>query len=113
MGLNEYITSSYLKKEVTDNYNELKIKLSELDADYRVAVEEADSNVILTSNPILKYLSTFGIDVLVISDNTSEKAYKDCPQPHQHELLLLHQQALWLHPPCSHRSRATCRSRCT
>lgn len=73
MGLNEYITSSYLKKEVTDNYNELKIKLSELDADYRVAVEEADSNVILTSSPILKYLSTFGIDVLVISDNTSEK----------------------------------------
>ena len=73
MGLNEYITSSYLKKEVTDNYNELKIKLSELDADYRVAVEEADSNVILTTNPILKYLTTFGIDVLVISDNTSEK----------------------------------------
>ena len=77
MGLNEYLVSNYLKKEVNENYDNLKITLSEIDADYRVAVEEANKKTILVANRSLKYLTKFGINVLVLDEQTTEKELYD------------------------------------
>lgn len=75
LGLNEYITSSYLTKEIKANYEELKVSLSELDADYRVSVENAKSKTIVVNNNNLKYLEKFGLNVIVLNSEALDKTY--------------------------------------
>ena len=38
LGLEEYATSTYIKKDIDEKYEKVKVDLSELDADYREAV---------------------------------------------------------------------------
>lgn len=76
LGLKEYITSNYLKKQINDNYNELKIKLSELDANYRLAVENTNNKTMIVSNENLKFLEKFGIDIICITNNSSDDDIK-------------------------------------
>lgn len=77
IGLKEYITSTYLSKEVDSAYNKLKIELSELDADYRLTVENTDNKSILVSDSSLKFLSNFGLNVICIDSDTTEKDLYD------------------------------------
>jgi len=71
-GLCEYISSSYLIKEIEDNYENLKIELSELDADIRLSFENADSNTIFTNSPSLKYLEKYGLNIIVVQEGDSQ-----------------------------------------
>ena len=73
LGLEEYINSNYLKKEVDEAYNELKIELSELDAQYRVAVDSTDDKTIVVADSALKYLEKFGLNVICIDTDASQK----------------------------------------
>lgn len=74
-GLCEYITSSYLIKEIENNYENLKIELSELDADIRLTFENASNKTIYTNSKSLKYLEKYGLEVILVdeSDNQYEK----------------------------------------
>lgn len=73
LGLKEYITSTYLSKEVDEAYNDLKIELSELDADYRLTVENTDNKLIVTTDSSLKLLEKFGLTVYCLDSDTTEK----------------------------------------
>ena len=73
LGLEEYITSAYLQKEVDDAYDKLKIELSELDADYRVAVQSTEHKTIIVADSALKYLEKFGLDVICIDSDANQK----------------------------------------
>lgn len=73
LGLKEYSEAEILKKDIDNNYEQLKVKLSELDADYRIAVENANRKTILISNSSLKYLKKFGFNVLCIDNDATEK----------------------------------------
>lgn len=73
LGLEEYITSTYLQKDVDDAYDKLKIELSELDADYRVAVERTEHKTIIVADSALKYLEKFGLDVICIDSDANQK----------------------------------------
>ena len=73
LGLEEYITSTYLQKEVDDAYDKLKIELSELDADYRVAVESTEHKTIIVADSALKYLEKFALDVICIDSDANQK----------------------------------------
>ncbi len=73
LGLNEYVTSTYLKKEIDKNYESLKVTLSELDADYREAVNDTDDKEIVVNSEKLKFLEKFGMTVYVIDDEASDK----------------------------------------
>lgn len=75
--LNEYITNTYLKKDVDEAYNELKILLSELDADYRVASESTNNKSIIVADSALKYLEKFGLNVICVDLNSTQKAVSD------------------------------------
>lgn len=77
MGLDEYITSSYLKKEIKSNYEKLKVELSELDADYRVNIENSKSKTIVANSNSLKYLEKLGLEVIVLDDEATEKTYNE------------------------------------
>ena len=77
LGLEEYISSTYLEKEIDDAYEKLKVELSELDADYRVAVENTDNKTIVVANTALKFLEKFGLEVLCLDQDASEKTVSD------------------------------------
>ena len=77
LSLNEYITNSYLKKEIDEKYEELKINLSEIDADYRVAVDSTNNKTIVVADSALKYLEKFGLKVICIDSDAQQKVLSD------------------------------------
>ena len=77
ISLDEYITSTYLKKEIDEAYDELKIKLSEVDAEYRVAVESTNNKTVVVADSALKYLEKFGLDVICIDSDATQKTLTD------------------------------------
>lgn len=82
LGLEEYISSNYLKKEIDDAYEKLKINLSELDADYRIAVENTDvgNKTVLVANSTFKYLEKFGLTVICVDSDASDKTLSEAQQ---------------------------------
>lgn len=77
LGLEEYITSTYLKNEVDEKYNELKIELSELDVEFRVAFDSTDNNTIIVADSALVYLEKFGLNVICIDSDATQKTLSD------------------------------------
>lgn len=69
-GLNEYIKSAYLNKEIEENYESLKIELSNLDAEFRLLVANADRKTIVVSNNTLQFLSKYGFDIISLDEET-------------------------------------------
>lgn len=79
-GLNEYITNSYLKKEIDKAYEEIKITLSELDAEIKLTAENATRKTIVVNNDSLKFLEKYGFTVISLDDTTTpvtEKTISD------------------------------------
>ncbi len=77
LGLEEYINSNVLKDEIDFAYDELKVELSELDANYRIDVENTSNKVIVVANSALKYLEKFGLEVYCIDSDATEKTISD------------------------------------
>lgn len=77
LGLEEYISSNVLKEEIDAAYDNLKVELSELDASYRLDVENTNDKAIVVANSALKYLEKFGLEVYCIDDNASDKTISD------------------------------------
>lgn len=77
IGLEEYITSTYLQKEVDTAYDKLKIELSELDANYRVTVDSTNNSTIIVADSALKYLEKFGLEVICIDSDATQKVLSD------------------------------------
>lgn len=78
-GLTEYISNSYLIKEIETNYEELKLKLSELDAEIKLTAENATSKTIVTGTKSLNYLKKYGFNVISLDDdnNSIDKTVKE------------------------------------
>lgn len=77
LGLEEYITSNVLKEKVDTAYEKLKIELSELDANYRLTTDNTDNKIIVVDNAGLKFLEKFGLTVLCIDSNATDKMISD------------------------------------
>ena len=75
-GLEEYITNSYLKKEIDDRYKELQVTLSELDAEIKLTAENATYKTIVVSNDTLKFLEKYGFTVYSLDDRNSAPTEK-------------------------------------
>lgn len=74
-GLLEYIENHYLKEEIAKNYDNLKLKISNVDANLKVIYENATHKTIVTDNNTLKFLEKYGFTVISLEDNNgiSEK----------------------------------------
>jgi zinc transport system substrate-binding protein len=70
-GLQEYIDSSYLNKEIDVNYNELKLKLSELDAEIKVTAQNSSIKTLIVSNDVFRFLEKYGFEVISIDPDTA------------------------------------------
>lgn len=77
ISLKEYVENNYLRKEIDKNYENLKITVSELDANIRLAVENAPYKTIITTNSAYKYLEKYDVKVYLIDDDTSDKDLKE------------------------------------
>ena len=64
--LQAYITNTYLIKEIEDNYNTLRLELSELDAEIKLTVENATKKTIFVNNNALRFLEKYGLTVYVL-----------------------------------------------
>lgn len=79
-GLNEYIENHYLKEEINNKYDELKIKISNIDAEIKTIYENASHKTIVTDNDTLKFLEKYGFTVISLQahdNNVSEKNLVD------------------------------------
>ncbi len=65
----QYISNSYLINDIEEKYTELKLALSELDAEYKLTVQNADNQTIYTNSSALKYLEKYGLTVYVLDEN--------------------------------------------
>lgn len=70
-GMKEYIDNSVLRKQIDTNYEKLKLSISELDAEIKLLVENADDNNILVSNNSLKFLEKYNVNVLSVANDKS------------------------------------------
>lgn len=70
-GLQEIVTSKYIIDDISNKYNTLKLELSELDADMKKIISQAEKSTIITSSSSLQFLKKYGIDVIYIKDDKS------------------------------------------
>ena len=68
-GLEEYMTNSYLEKELDSKYEELKLLLSELDAEIKLTAENASRKTIVGNCDTLKYLEKYGFEVISLDED--------------------------------------------
>jgi len=68
-GLKEYINESIEIKKIEDNYETLKLKLSEIEAELKAIAVNADNNTLVVSSDIFKYLEKYGFEVISLEDN--------------------------------------------
>ena len=76
-GLEEYISNSYLIKEIDDTYQNLKVSLSELDAEIKLSVANANSSTVVVTNNSLRFLEKYGFTVIVLDENAIDKTYEE------------------------------------
>ena len=77
LGLREYISSNVLIDEIDVAYDNLKVELSELDASYRIDVENTNNKIIIVANSTLKYLEKFGLEVYCVDSDATDKVISD------------------------------------
>lgn len=68
-GLNEYITNHYLKNEIEENYKELKVTVSNLDAKLKLLGENATNKTIIVDNNMFKFLEKYGFTVISLEED--------------------------------------------
>lgn len=69
-GMKEYITTTYLKNMIEKNYNNLKIEISEIDAEIKLIVEMSDKSNILIGNDSLLFLEKYGLNIYSLDNDT-------------------------------------------
>lgn len=70
-GFKEYINNYYLNEDINNNYTDLKLETSNLDAKIKQIVKNASNPVLVTSSSMFKYLEKYGLTVYSLEENDS------------------------------------------
>ena len=77
-GLQEYIDSNYLQDEINENYENLKLDFSTLDANLKEMVANAKNTTIIVNDDDLNVLSKYGLNIISIDEDTiTDKSLAD------------------------------------
>ena len=78
-GFGEYIDSYYLNSKIEENYEELKIEASNLDAKIKEVISNGNSKTIVASSNLFKYLEKYGLTVYSLDEDNSDvnAVYRD------------------------------------
>ncbi len=69
-GFSEYIDDAYKLEGIQNKYDELNLKLSEIDVEYKEIAETSTNKTIIVSNDIFNFLSKYGINVISLDPDT-------------------------------------------
>ena len=69
--LKEYVTNKYIKEEIDENYNSLKLTISEMDAELKIMAENAPTKTIVVSNDTFKFLEKYGFEVISLEGDVT------------------------------------------
>ena len=69
-GFEEYIDGKYLINEINENYENLKIELTNLDGKFYSSVKNAKTNYIIVTDDAFKFLEKYGLNVISLDSNT-------------------------------------------
>ena len=86
-GLQEYIDDVYLKNQIEEKYEELKVDVSNLDASIKLAVESGSNKTIVVANDLFKFLEKYGYTVISLEENSNltDKTVADVKQMIENE----------------------------
>lgn len=78
-GLEEYINENIESKKIDENYEKLKLNLSEIDAELKQVAGTSNNPTIVVSSDTFKYLEKYGFTVLSLeeNDNLNDKTIAD------------------------------------
>ena len=65
----EYVTNHYLIEEINTNYDELKIKISNIDAKLKLMSESSDKKTIIVDTNTLKFLDKYGFNIISLEED--------------------------------------------
>ena len=65
------VNNTYLIKGIENNFEELKIELSMLDAELKLTAENATSKTIVTATKSLNFLKKYGFNVISLDDDNT------------------------------------------
>lgn len=68
-GFDEYVTNQYIKSEIEENYKQLKIEISSLDAKIQTMIEKAQDKRIVVASNLFKYLEKYNFEVISLDEN--------------------------------------------
>lgn len=86
-GLQEYIDDPYLKNQIEEKYEELKVDVSNIDASIKLAAESSSNKTIVVSNDLFKFLEKYGYTVISLEENSNltDKTVADVKQMIENE----------------------------
>lgn len=73
MGFEEYIKSTYLLNEINENYEQLKIELTNLDGSYYSTIKNSNYQSIIVSDDSFKFLEKYGLKVISLDPDTTNQ----------------------------------------
>ncbi len=71
--LKELITNPYIIKEINNQYDLLKVDISELDTEYKKTADNSSDKRIISSDETLKFLEKYGFTVINLTENKEIK----------------------------------------
>lgn len=73
-GFDEYITNHYIKNNISENYEQLKVELSNLDAKISLVADNASKKDVIVTDDLYLFLTKYGFNVISLdSDTATEK----------------------------------------
>lgn len=77
-GLKEYVSSTLINEDIDQNYEQLKIDISNLDAEIKEMVENSSNKNIIVQDNELTFLNKYGLNIISLDKNTiTDKIYND------------------------------------
>ena len=77
-GLKEYVNSSLIEKDIDENYEKLKIEISNIDVDLKEMGENAPNKTLIVQDDEMLFLSKYSLNVISLDEkNITDKIYAD------------------------------------
>ena len=76
-GLDEYITSHYLIKDINERFDDLQYRLSKLDAELKSIISNANYTTIVADNDLFKFLEKYNVTVISLEEDIRSYTVKE------------------------------------
>lgn len=71
--LDVYINNEYLKREINENYETLKVDISELESEFKRTADNSINQTIIVNDEALLFLKKYGFNVINLTENGQVK----------------------------------------